>query len=728
LSFFNPATNRYRYWLEGLDQKWNEVGSDQRLASYTTLPAGTYMFHVQGASRRGPWSEPGARLRIQILPPWWNTWWFRALWAAICLALLWGLYRVRIQQLRRQEKKLRDVIETMPTFAWTALPDGSVDFVNRHWQEYTGLSTERTVGSGWQSAVHARDLKRHTEKWSVSLATGEPFENEVRYRRAADEQYRWFLARAVPLRDQRGKILKWYGISTDIEDRKRAEEALQRSQFYISEGQRVAHMGSWAFTADGFEHWSSELFHIHGLDPRGKPPTVEEYLALVHPEDREFMKQSIAKMLDDHLAFDFTRRMVRPDGAIRHIRCVGVPVTQGGTFQGFLGTGMDVTEQERLTEELRLSERYLSEAQSLAHTGSYAIDGTSRETVYWSDEMFRLFDFDPQQGLPMFDQWLQRIHPEDRDKVKLASERSFFTKETCDVEFRIVKPDGTVKHIHGIGHPVLSASGELVQVLGTMVDVTERTRAEEARDRLRQLEADLAHINRVSTLGEMAASLAHEIKQPIAATITSANSCVEWLAHEPPNLDRARAAAARIDKYGNRAAEIIDRIRSFYKKSPPQRDLVDVNGIIQEMLTLLKGEANRYSVGMRTELAAELPKITADRVQLQQVFMNLILNAIEAMKDSGGELTVKSELQNSQFQFSVSDTGVGLPTEKIDQIFSAFFTTKPQGSGMGLSISRSIVESHGGRLWATANDGRGATFHFTLPIATEPLQLRATGT
>ncbi len=291
-----------------------------------------------------------------------------------------------------------------------------------------------------------------------------------------------------------------------------------------------------------------------------------------------------------------------------------------------------------------------------------------------------------------------------------------------------MKPDGTVKHIHGIGHPVLSASGELVQVLGTMVDVTERTRAEEARDRLRQLEADLAHINRVSTLGEMAASLAHEIKQPIAATITSANSCVEWLAHEPPNLDRARAAAARIDKYGNRAAEIIDRIRSFYKKSPPQRDLVDVNGIIQEMLTLLKGEANRYSVGMRTELAAELPKITADRVQLQQVFMNLILNAIEAMKDSGGELTVKSELQNSQFQFSVSDTGVGLPTEKIDQIFSAFFTTKPQGSGMGLSISRSIVELHGGRLWATANDGRGATFHFTLPIATEPLQLRATGT
>jgi C4-dicarboxylate-specific signal transduction histidine kinase len=251
-----------------------------------------------------------------------------------------------------------------------------------------------------------------------------------------------------------------------------------------------------------------------------------------------------------------------------------------------------------------------------------------------------------------------------------------------------------------------------------VIDITERKSAEQEREKLRRLEADLAHTNRVSTLGEMAASLAHEIKQPIAAAITSANSCIEWLAHEPPNLDRARAAAARIDKYGNRAAEIIDRIRSLYKKSPPQRELVDVNGIVEEILTLLKGEADRYSVAMGTDPAAEVPKIMADRVQLQQVFMNLMLNAIEAMKDSGGELSVKSELQEGQLQFSVSDTGVGLPTEKTDQIFSAFYTTKPQGSGMGLAISHSIVDSHGGRLWATANDGRGATFHFTLPTRT----------
>jgi PAS domain S-box-containing protein len=476
-------------------------------------------------------------------------------------------------------------------------------------------------------------------------------------------------------------------------------------------------MGSWTFNPSGFfEYWSQELFKIYGLDPQKGAPTLEQYLATLHPQDRESMAQTIKTMHAERCGCDVKKRIVRPDGEQRYVRCVGIPVIEGEVLKGFLGTAMDITEQELLTQELERRQAHLTEAQRLTHTGSWAWRVADRKTVYLSEEFYRICGFDPAVGELTLEECSERVHPEDRLKWKSVIERAIAEKADYDREFRIILPNGALKWIHTVGHPVFSDTGDLEGFVGSSTDITELKAAEQQRQKLRQLEADLAHIGRVSTLGEMAASLAHEIKQPLAAAITSANSCVEWLAHEPPNLDRARAAAARIDRYGNRAAEIIDRIRSFYKKSPPQRELVDVNGIIHEILTLLKGEASRLSVTIRWDLSAELPKIMVDRVQLQQVFMNLMLNGIEAMSDSGGELTVKSELQEGQLQFSVSDTGVGLPAEKMDQIFSAFFTTKPQGSGMGLKISRSIVESHGGRLWASTNNGAGAIFHFTLPI------------
>jgi PAS domain S-box-containing protein len=510
------------------------------------------------------------------------------------------------------------------------------------------------------------------------------------------------------------------GTVHDITGRRRAEEALQRSDFYLSEGQRLAHMGSWAFSPSGFfDYWSPELFRIYGLDPQKGAPTLEQYLAMVHPQDRDFMAETVKRMHAERCCCDVKKRIVRSDGELRYVRCVGIPVIKGEVLKGFLGTEMDITEQELLTQELELQRAYLSEAQKLTHTGSWAWRVKDWNAVHLSEEWYRIYGFDPAKGAPCWEKRLERVHPEDRLKWKGTIERAIVEKADYDLEFRILLPNGSVKWIHTVGHPVLSDAGDVEQFAGSSTDVTERKCAEQERERLGQLEADLAHTNRVSVLGEMAVSVAHEIKQPIAAAITCANSCIEWLAQEPPNLDRARAAANRIDKYGRRAAEIIDRVRSLYKKSPPQRERVDVNGIIQEMLTLLKGEANRYSVAMRTKLAAELPEIMADRVQLQQVFMNLMANGIEAMKDSGGELSVRAQVeQDGQVLFSVSDTGVGLPAEKVEQIFSAFYTTKPQGSGMGLAISRSIVESHGGRLWASVNNRQGASFHFTLPTQT----------
>jgi PAS domain S-box-containing protein len=573
----------------------------------------------------------------------------------------------------------------------------------------------------FRQKVHPEDWEFVSRAVNAALAGGPRYNLEYRVLQPAGE-LRIVHSEGDVKRDASGRLYKMFGVIQDITGRKQAEEALKRSEFYLREGERLAHMGSWAFNPSGFfDYWSRELFQIYGLDPMQGTPNLERYLATLHPQDRESMAETIKTMIAERCGCDVTKRIVRPDGEQRYIRCVGIPVVDGEVLKGFLGTAMDVTEQELLTQELERRQAYLAEAQKLSHTGSWAWSPTGGNK-YYSEECFRVLGFEPQGVPPALETVIQRIHPDDQAYCREQVERAIREKVASEFDYRIVHPDKRVRDIHCVGHPVLDGSGNLVELVGTVIDVTERKRADEERqaaeqerERLHQLEAELAHINRVSTLGEMAASLAHEIKQPIAAAITSANSCIEWLSHDPPNIERARTAATRIDRYGKRAAEIIDRIRSFYKKSHSERELVDVNGIINEMLALFQGEATRYSVEMRSELTTELPKIRADRVQLQQVFMNLMLNAVEAMNASGGEVTVRSQLQEGQLLFSVSDTGPGLPVESAEQIFSAFFTTKPQGSGMGLAISRSIVESHGGRLWATANDGRGATFHFTLP-------------
>jgi PAS domain S-box-containing protein len=364
------------------------------------------------------------------------------------------------EALRRSEKELRDVIETIPAMAFSTMPDGSTEFINRRWLEYSGSSILGTSRFGWQLTVHPDDLDGHASKWRTSLASGEPFENEVRHR-SVDGEYRWFLVRAVPLRDECGHLLKWYGTLTDIEDRKRAEEE---------------------------------------------------------------------------------------------------------------------------------------------------------------------------------------------------------------------------------------------------------------RERLHQLQADLARVSRVSMMGELAASLAHEIKQPIAAAIMNAEACRQWLGHDALDVTEAYRAASAMLANATRAADIIDRVRSLYKRGGPKQELVDLNEIIREMTVLLGDTANRNSISVRTELDPRLPTTTADRVQLQQVLMNLLLNGIEAMQETGGELTVTSnKTENGHLLISVRDSGVGLSIDEAERIFEAFFTRKPQGTGMGLSISRRIVESHGGRLWASPNTIRGATFQFTLP-------------
>ena len=411
-------------------------------------------------------------------------------------------------------------------------------------------------------------------------------------------------------------------------------------------------------------------------------------------------------------------RILLPSGTVRDVHSVGHPVlNSSGDLVEFVGSSIDITERKRIEEALRQREAYLAEAQRLTHTGSWAFDPNTDKMVYWSEETFRIFELDPREGPPTLQTYRQRIHPEDRERVHHLRTRIFREKVDYLDDYRTLFPDGTVKYVHVIGHPVLDDAGEILEYIGTVVDVTDRKRSEQERERLYQLEADLAHINRVTTMGELTASLAHEIKQPIAAALTDARTCLRWLHRDEPDTAEASEAASRIVKDATRAADIISRSLVF-KKGALQHELVDVNELIREMIVLLRSEAGRCSISIRGELGNELPKIMADRVQLQQVLMNLMLNGMEAMKDigTGGELTIKSQQDNNrQLLISVGDTGVGLEPEQAEQIFNTFFSTKPQGTGMGLPISRSIIESHGGRLWASANSGPGATFQFTLP-------------
>ena len=379
----------------------------------------------------------------------------------------------------------------------------------------------------------------------------------------------------------------------------------------------------------------------------------------------------------------------------------------------------EIAERKRAEEKLRQSEAYLAEAQRLTHTGSWVWQIAGRGALHLSEEWYRIYGFRPELGAPAWKQRLQRIHPEDRARWRGAIDRAISEKSDYEVEFRILLPGDVVKHIRTVGHPVLNGGGELMQFVGSSTDITERKQAEEA---LRQAQADLARVSRVTTMGELTASLAHEVNQPIAAAVTDANTCLRWLTRDPPDLEEARAAASRIVKDAVRASDIIHGMRSLFRKGIPQRDFVDVNEVIREMIVLLRSEASRYSISMRTELSDGLPEIMGDHVQLQQVLMNLMINGIEAMKEVVGprELEVRSQrVESEQLMVTVSDTGVGLPLQKADEIFSAFFTTKRDGTGMGLRISRSIIESHGGRLWAAENSPRGATFHLTLPSRPE---------
>ena len=537
------------------------------------------------------------------------------------------------------------------------------------------------------------------------------------------------------------------------------EEKLQQSEAYLSEAQRLSHTGSFGWKVSTSDIiWSEETFRIFQYD-RTTKPTVELLLARVHPKDAALVKETILRASRDGKDFDFEHRLLMPDGSVKHVHVVAHAKRDESGEVEFVGAVMDITERKQ-AEVLLAGENRLLEMIARGDSRALILDAMCRLVEELaSGSLSSILLVDPSANRLRYGAAPSLPSPYSAavDGVVIGPSAGSCGTAAYRGEPVIVSDINTdplwadyrdVALAHGLracwSTPIRSSAGKVLgtfaiyyreprtptaldhslirQIVHLASIAVERKQAEEALEALREAQTDLARVSRVTTMGELTASLAHEVNQPIAAAVTNANTCLRWLTRDLPDVEEARAAAMRIVKDGTRAAEIVSRIRQVFKKGTSERELVDVNDIIREMTVLLRGETTRYNIIVGMELAADLPQVMADRVQLQQVLMNLMINGTEAMKDTGEarELTIKSQrMPNQEVVVSVTDSGVGLPPQHTEQIFNAFFTTKPHGTGMGLRISRSIIESHGGRLWAADNSPRGARFCFSLPTKAE---------
>jgi len=622
------------------------------------------------------------------------------------------------ERLRQSEAYLAEAQRLSHTGSWALdVAGGNYVYSSEEYLRISGFDPQQGLPTKDQALqqIHPDDLDKFWQAFQKLI--DEKVDSEGEYRIVLpDGTVKYVHAIRHPVLNANGELVEIVGTTVDITERKRAEESLRESD------KRFRILFEKANDAIFLENERDEIIEVNQRACALLGYSREELLTmkvsdLQAPEIRGGIGSVVRGEMEKHGGATFETVDLHRSGRRIAIEVSNTPISDRGQ-ELVLSIVRDITERKRAEEALRRAEGYLVEAQRLTHTGAWATDAEPKP-LYWSEELFRLYGLDSQQGFPTHEQAVQRVHPEDRDRYVQAFHRVIHQKVDSDVEFRTVLPDGTIRYLYGLGHPILSTNGDVVEVVGTTVDITERKCAEEERTRLRQLEADLAHIDRVSILGELAASIAHEVNQPLSGIVSSGSACLRWLARDVPDLEEAREAALRIVRDGKRAGEIIARIRALTKKASAPREKLDLNETIREVLALVGDEAKRNTVVIRTRFGDDVFPVLGDQVQLQQVVLNLVMNAIEAMSrvgDRARELVITTRnIDPDQLQVTVEDSGTGIDPQMIDKIFGSFYTTKPGGMGMGLSISRSILQAHGGRLWATAKDGAGTIFHFTLP-------------
>jgi PAS domain S-box-containing protein len=869
---------------------------------------------------------------------------------------------------KEQSLNLGQIIDSSPALLHTARPDGYLDFFNQTWLDFAGEPLEKLLGWGWTSCIHPEDVDAFVEAMRNCFSKGKPFQKTSRVRRA-DGVYRWMLHLKVPVFDSARNLVKWNGSSIDIDDQKKAERQLiksvresQRSEFYLAEAQRLGHIGNWIFNpAKGFEYWSDELFRIHGLDPKQGPPDSEQYLAAVHPQDREYMASLMKERPSDDPGFDVTKRIVRSGGEVRYVRCVGAP-GPGNDPSKQIGVGIDVTDHEILTQELRRREAYLSEAQRLTCTGSFGWQPGS-DTIVWSAETYRIFEFDPATKLTL-ETMMSRVHPEDRTSVWDSTERASSKGDAIDITLRLLFSDGRIKHVrvlarplevdsdgiefagavvditatkraeetlqkserelrtlidvmpafvgtaspdgfcdflseswldylgitreqglgwgwantihpedvdrvvtnwraglaagepleqelrcrradgtylwfldrsfplrddkeniikwyrvltkidalkkteaalqmrehellgiidtipsmlwsasptaatthlsqryldycganleelasrgwerfihpddlaetvkafaraidsgqsysaihrlrradgeyrwhHAMGEPLRDPAGKIIQWYGLTIDIDERKRAE---DRLRDTRMKLAMASRLATVAELAGSIAHELNQPLTSVLANAQAAKRWMTTAPVNVEEVNSSIDKIVRDARAADQTMQHIRALFKQESFDKKEVSIPNILREVVRIVQEDPKKRDVPIECQFEEPLPLVFIDQIQIQQVFINLIVNAIEALerRRTNRLVALRAAADANEILIHVIDNGPGLGD--LDRIFDAFVTTKANGMGIGLAVSRSIIEAHGGRLWAENNKAGGASFHVALPL------------